>query len=68
MRSNQNRESAVSTLPLSGIGVGSTTSNADMRSDATSSSRSPNPYSSRTFPEASCRWDRVSGMGNLRAS
>ena len=50
VRSNQNRESPVRTRPLSGMGVGSTTSNAEMRSDATSSSRSPKPYSSRTLP------------------
>ena len=35
--SNQNSESCVSTRPLSGIGVGSTTSKADRRSVATSS-------------------------------
>ena len=45
----------VSTRPLCGIGVGSTTSNAEMRSDATSSSvSSPASYSSRTLPEL--RW------------
>ena len=37
---NQNRDNAVSTRPLSGIGVGSTTSNAERRSEATSSRRS----------------------------
>ena len=33
--SNQNRDSAVSTRPLCGIGVGMITSNAEMRSEAT---------------------------------
>ena len=37
---NQNAESPVSTRPLSGISVGSTTSKVEMRSLATSSSRS----------------------------
>ena len=37
---NQNRDRPVSTRPLSGISVGRTTSNADSRSEATSSSRS----------------------------
>jgi hypothetical protein len=40
VRANQNADSPVSTRPLSGIGVGSTTSNVEMRSEATSSSRS----------------------------
>jgi hypothetical protein len=40
VRSNQNSESPVSTLPLSGIAVGSTTSKALMRSLATSSNAS----------------------------
>ena len=40
--SNQKSESAVSTLPLPGTGLGSTTSNADSRSDwMTSSLSSP---------------------------
>ena len=38
--SNQNADIAVSTRPLSGIGSAMTTSNAEMRSDVTSSSRS----------------------------
>src|SRR5436305_13700753 len=66
VRSNQKRESPVRTRPLSGIGVGSTTSNAEMRSDATSSSRSPNAYSSRTFPDAVWRRSSASGMGKLQ--
>ena len=53
VRPNQNCERPVSTRPLSGMGVGRTTSNAEMRSDATISSRSPKPYISRTFPDAS---------------
>ncbi len=61
---NQNAESPVSTRPLSGIGVGSTTSNAEIRSEATSaSSPSPASYSSRTLPEP--MW-ASSGMGALR--
>src|SRR5271157_24012 len=48
---NQNRDSPVSTRPLSGIGVGRTTSNADSRSLATSSRRSPTSNRSRTLPE-----------------
>src|SRR5437016_4541025 len=51
---NQKRERPVSTLPLSGIGVGRTTSKAEMRSEATSSSRlSSRRYRSRTFPARS---------------
>ena len=38
--SNQNVDSAVRTRPLSGISSGSTTSNTEMRSDATMSMRS----------------------------
>ena len=41
VRSNQNAESPVSTAPLSGIGVGWTTSKVEIRSLATSSSASP---------------------------
>ena len=52
VRPNQKRDRPVSTRPLSGTGVGSTTSNAEMRSDATSSSRSSSSaYRSRTLPE-----------------
>ena len=52
VRANQKRDSPVSTRPLSGMGVGSTTSNAESRSDATSSSRSASrAYRSRTLPE-----------------
>jgi len=36
VRANQNAESPVRTRPLSGIGVGRTTSNVEMRSLATS--------------------------------
>jgi len=51
VRPNQKFDSCVRTLPLSGIGVGSTTSNADRRSDATITSWSgPASYTSRTFP------------------
>ena len=48
--SSQNSVSAVSTRPLSGIGVGSTQSKALMRSVATMTSRSPRSYTSRTLP------------------
>ena len=50
VRSNQNTDRPVRTLPLSGIGVGSTTSYAEMRSEATISRRSPRSYISRTLP------------------
>ena len=53
---NQNRDRPVSTRPLSGIGVGRTTSNADSRSEATSRSwPSPMRYRSRTLPERTKR-------------
>src|SRR5439155_11693806 len=55
VRSNQNTDSAVSTRPLSGMGVGMMTSKALIRSDATISIVSPKLYISRTLPEASCR-------------
>src|SRR5215207_6330367 len=51
-RSNQKTDRPVSTLPLSGIGVGWTASYVEIRSLATSSRRSPRSYSSRTLPEA----------------
>src|SRR5690242_16472300 len=52
VRSNQNRLSPVRTRPLSGIGVGRTTSKALSRSDATRSRRSSlTAYRSRTLPE-----------------
>src|SRR5262245_5978849 len=55
VRANQNAESPVSTRPLSGISVGSTTSKVEMRSDATSRSRlSSSAYSSRTLPLPTC--------------
>src|SRR5687768_8480830 len=48
---NQNRDRPVKTRPLSGISDGSTTSNADSRSDATSSNRSSlTANRSRTLP------------------
>src|SRR5687767_22763 len=51
---NQKFESCVSTLPLSGIGVGSTTSNAERRSLATiTRCSSPASYTSRTLPSRS---------------
>jgi hypothetical protein len=40
VRENQKADMPVSTRPLSGIGVGRITSNVEIRSDATSSSRS----------------------------
>ena len=56
---NQNRDRPVRTRPLSGMAVGSTTSNALIRSLATSSSRpSGRSYRSRTLPD---RTIRVSG-------
>src|SRR5215212_11071867 len=50
--SNQNVESPVSTAPLSGIGVGWTTSYVEIRSEATIRIRSRRSYISRTFPAA----------------
>ncbi len=53
VRENQNAERPVRTRPLSGIGVGKTTSNVEIRSLATSSSRSSsNAKISRTLPLA----------------
>src|SRR4051812_4302535 len=55
VRANQKPERPVSTRPLSGISVGSTTSNVEMRSEATSSRRSSSSaYSSRTLPLPTC--------------
>src|SRR3954469_1791199 len=55
VRANQNADSPVRTRPLSGISVGRTTSKVEMRSLATSSSRSSSIVkSSRTFPLATC--------------
>src|SRR3954467_10848773 len=60
-RVNQKPDSPVSTRPLSGISVGSTMSKVEMRSLATSKSRSSSSaYSSRTFPLPTCR--AASGM------
>src|SRR3954462_15038507 len=55
----------VSTRPLSGMGDGRTTSNAEMRSDATSSSsRSSIANRSRTLPErTNPGTNSASGMG-----
>src|SRR5919204_5291925 len=52
VRPNQNAESPVSTAPLSGMGVGCTTSYVEIRSLATMRIRSPRSYISRTFPLA----------------
>src|SRR3954468_9068394 len=55
VRANQNADRPVSTRPLSGISVGRTTSKVEMRSLATSRSRSSSIVkSSRTFPLATC--------------
>src|SRR3990172_8907780 len=52
VRANQKRDRPVRTRPLSGIAVGSTTSNAESQSLATSSRRPASTrYRSRTFPE-----------------
>src|SRR5437867_4378907 len=51
VRRNQNAARPVSTRPLSGISVGSTTSKVEMRSLAVSRRRLPSSsYSSRTLP------------------
>src|SRR5437764_7039673 len=61
VRENQNRDRPVRTRPLSGIGVGRTTSKALRRSDATRSRRSsPTAYRSRTLPDR--RNDSASGL------
>src|SRR5687767_8208862 len=55
VRPNQKPDKPVSTRPLSGISVGSTTSKTEMRSLAARSSRSSSSaYSSLTFPLATC--------------
>src|SRR4051794_24619687 len=60
---SQNAASPVRTRPLSGTSVGSTTSKTEMRSLATSSSRSSSTaYSSRTLPLPTCS---ASGMHGL---
>ncbi len=61
---NQPAEIDVSTCPLPGIGVGITTSKAEMRSEATMSTLGPsasggNEYMSRTFPR------RAPGSGRV---
>src|SRR5690242_13687772 len=64
VRANQNADSPVSTRPLSGISVGRTTSNVEIRSLATSSRRSSSSAkSSRTFPLATCT--TASGMNGF---
>src|SRR5438105_4558549 len=50
VRSNHHADIWVSTFPFSGMPVGKIASNAEMRSVATISSRSPRSYVSRTFP------------------
>src|SRR3954447_4843572 len=62
VRSNQKTLSAVSTLPLSGMGVGWTTSYVEMRSEATIRRRSPRSYISRTFPDARRGRSETGGM------
>src|SRR5689334_9961735 len=64
VRANQKAERPVSTRPLSGISVGSTTSNVEIRSVATRSRRSSSSAnSSRTFPLPT--WVAASGMDRL---
>src|SRR3954447_20696441 len=64
VRANQTPDSPVSTRPLSGISVGSTTSNVEMRSLATSSRRSASSaYNSRTLPLPT--WTTASGMSRF---
>src|ERR671937_542642 len=67
VRANQKPDSPVRTRPLSGISVGSTTSNVEMRSLATRSRRSSSSaYSSRTVPLPTCR--AASGMDGFLLS
>src|SRR4051794_24096952 len=64
VRANQKADRPVRTLPLSGISVGSTTSNVEMRSLATSSRRSSSSaYNSRTLPLPT--WTTASGMSRF---
>src|SRR5690606_7922609 len=49
--SNHHSESWVSSLPLPGIGVGSTTSKTETLSDATRITSGPSAYTSRILPE-----------------
>src|SRR5262249_38130006 len=64
VRANQNADSPVRTRPLSGISVGRTTSNGEIRSLATRSRRSSSSAnSSRTFPLAT--WTTASGMNGF---
>src|SRR4249919_4133126 len=61
VRANQKPERPVRTRPLSGISVGRTTSNVEMRSLATSSRRpASSSNSSRTLPLPT--WTAASGM------
>src|SRR6185369_7265643 len=69
VRPNQKRDSPVSTLPLSRIGVGRTTSKALIRSDATIANRSSSMrYRSRTLPERRNRSAVSIGRGLSRGS
>src|SRR3954454_24346126 len=64
VRANQKAERPVRTLPLSGISVGRTTSNVEMRSLATSKRRSASStYNSRTLPLPT--WTTASGMSRF---
>src|ERR1700756_1838650 len=64
VRANQNPDSPVSTRPLWGISVGSRASKVEIRSLATSSSRSASSSnSSRTFPLPT--WVAASGMDGI---
>src|ERR1035437_8499094 len=65
---NQKRDRPVSTRPLSGIGVGRTTSKAESRSLATSSRRSPTSNRSRTLPDRTKPPDAVSAGPGARGS
>src|SRR5436853_6905381 len=66
-RENQKPDRPVSTRPLSGISVGRTTSKVEIRSLATSSSRSSSTsYSSRTLPLPTCV--TASGMNRVLLS
>src|ERR1035437_3748498 len=65
---NQKRDRPVSTRPLSGIGVGRTTSKAESRSLATSSRRSPTSNRSRTLPDRTKPPDAVSAGPAARGS
>ena len=64
---NHHSDSWVRIAPLSGIGVGSTTSYTETRSDATRIRSSPSAYTSRTLPRYSSSTQQVLAHPNAAA-